>query len=302
MASGLAFLADRVRPPAGKAAFANRVRHFANPAARLTRLPGFPLLWISTAAACVLTILTGAFNTGEMPVGQRSLFWMLVLGWNLVKWQTWFAFTVRKPADWTRASLLGGILLNLTLPLETILWIRAVGLEASTEPLRTWLYALIISLALFAVIWTAKNRMGLGRRGSEPADEVAVPSNHGLLARAGVAPESLVAIEAEDHYCRVRRHDGSSALVHYRFTDALGEVAGLDGAQVHRGIWVAAAALRGAVRERRRWRLLLADGRLVPVSASRVAEARSRGWLKRNSSTASAPAPQSAVALGLSRP
>jgi DNA-binding LytR/AlgR family response regulator len=109
-----------------------------------------------------------------------------------------------------------------------------------------------------------------------------------LLARARVAPEALVAIQAEDHYCRVRRRDGSSALVHYRFADAMTEVAALDGAQVHRGTWVAAAALRGAVRERRRWRLLLADGSSVPVSTSRVAETRSRGWLKRISSTASA--------------
>lgn len=297
MASRLALLGDRARPAAGKAAFANCARRFAN---GVSRLPGFPLLWICSAAACVLTIVTGAFNTGQIPLGQRSLFWMLVLGWNLVKWQTWFAFTVRKPTDWTRFSLMGGILLNLTLPLETLLFLRMVGLDATTDALGTWLYALIISCALFAVIWAAKSRMGFPRP-VRAASEAAVPPD-GLLARAGVAPEALVAIQAEDHYCRVRRRDGSTALVHYRFADALAEVSALDGAQVHRGIWVAASALRGAVRERRRWRLLLADGHSVPISASRVGEARKRGWLNRISSTASAPAPQSAVALSSARP
>jgi hypothetical protein len=298
MASRLAFLADRARPTGGKVAFANRVLGFANP---VLRLPGFPMLWISTAAAWVLTTVTGAFNTGQIPLGPRSIFWMLMLGWNLVKWQTWVAFTVRKPADWTRAAFAGAVLLNLTLPLETVIGMRAVGIHASTDAVGSWLYALIISLALFAVIWTAKNRMGLRRRGAALSGAAALPPD-GLLARAGVAPEALALIRAEDHYCRVHRGDGSSALVHYRFTDALAEVAGLDGAQVHRGTWVAAAAFRGAVRERRRWRLLLADGSSVPVSPSRVSEVRSRGWLKRIPSTAFAPPPQSAVALGAPRP
>ncbi|HEX4737848.1 MAG TPA: hypothetical protein VH331_09820 [Allosphingosinicella sp.] len=284
MASRLASLADNVRPSPGKAAFANRARRFAN---GVSQLPGFPLLWISVAAACLLTIVTGAFNTGQIPLGQRSLFWILVLGWTLVKWQTWFVFTVRKPSDWTRASIFGGILLNLPLPLETLLAIRIVGLKATTEPLGSWFYALVISIALFAVIWAAKHRMGFVRRAATPACGIAVPADVGLLARAGVAPEALVAIQAEDHYCRVRRRDGSSALVHYRFADALAEVAALDGAQIHRGAWVAASACCGAVRDGRRWRLRLSDGRLVPVSASRVAEARNRGWLKRIPSTAS---------------
>lgn len=298
MASSLAPLADRGLPAPRKAAFANRVRRFAN---RVSSLPGFPLLWICSAAACVLTIVTGAFNTGQIPLGQRSLFWMLVLGWNFVKWQTWFAFTVRKPGDWTRASLIGGILLNLTLPLETLLFIRIIGLEATTDALGSWLYALIISCALFAVIWAVKRRIGLGAYGAAAAGQ-AVVSPDGLLARAAVVPDTLIAIEAEDHYCRVRRRDGSSALVHYRFADALQEVATLDGAQVHRGAWVAASACCGAVRDGRRWRLRLSDGRLVPVSASHLASVRNRGWLRRQSSTASAPLPQSAVALGASRP
>ncbi|HEX5184507.1 MAG TPA: LytTR family DNA-binding domain-containing protein [Allosphingosinicella sp.] len=297
MASKLAFPADRARPAAGKATFANRVRRFAN---AVSRLPGFPLLWISSAAAAVLAIVTGAFNTGQIPLGQRSLFWMLVLGWNLVKWQTWFAFTVRKPSDWTRASL-AGFLLNLTLPLETLAAIRIVGLDATTGALGTWLYALVISIVLFAVIWAAKSRMGFVRQVPIPAG-IATVAQDGLLARAGVAQDALVAIQAEDHYCRVHRRDGSSALIHYRFADALMEVAKLGGQQVHRGAWVAASACCGAVRDGRRWRLRLSDGRLVAVSASYLAAVRSRGWLRRNSSTISASVPQSAVALGGARP
>ena len=290
---------DRARPAEGKTAFVNRARRFAKTVAGVTRLPGFPLLWISSAAAAVLAIVTGAFNTDSLPLGTRSLFWTLLLGWTLAKWQTWFAFTVRKPEDWTRASLIGALPLNLLIPVETWACIRAVGIQGSTDPVRNWLYALIISTVLFAVIWTATRRVAAtGREARAPAG----PPVDGLLARAGIAPDGLLAIQAEDHYCRVTRRDGSSTLVHYRFADALAELAALDGAQVHRGIWVAAGAVHGAVRERRRWRLLLSDGRPVPVSASHLDAVRRRGWLRRPSSTASALAPQSAVALASVRP
>ena len=107
----------------------------------------------------------------------------------------------------------------------------------------------------------------------------AAPASKGLLARARVSAETLAAIEAEDHYCRVRRTDGSDALIHYRFCDALAEVAGIEGAQVHRGSWVAAGAVAGAEREGRRWVLLLKQGSRVAVSATHVAETRRRGWL-----------------------
>src|SRR4051794_39297199 len=200
---------ERSPPTAGKARFANRVRRFAKPAARLSRLPGFPLLWISSGAAAVIATLTGAFNTDSLAPGQRSLFWLLLLGWNLVKWQTWFAFTVRKPTDWTRASLIGGVLLNLSLPIETFLCLRLVGVRAAIEPGRTWLYALVISVVLFAVIQAAARRIASSRREAGPTQAAAEPPSDGLLARAATAPDALVAIEAEDHYCRVRRRDGS---------------------------------------------------------------------------------------------
>ena len=102
----------------------------------------------------------------------------------------------------------------------------------------------------------------------------------GLLGRARVSPEALAGVEAEDHYCRVRQRDGRSALIHYRFGDALAELQALDGAQVHRGAWVAADAVEGAERAERRWRLRLAGGTTVPVSATYAAEARRRRWLR----------------------
>jgi hypothetical protein len=219
-------------------------------------------------------IVTGGFDTGELPLGQRTAFWLLLMGWNALKWQVLFALFVRKPDDWPRVSLIGTVPLNLPLPLEIAGFGWIVGVEMVAMPAQVWMRALAISLGIFlvcaAVAWV------LLRRAPKPVEPLA----DGLLARARVSPEALAAIEAEDHYCRVHRREGQSALVHYRFGDALREVAALDGAQVHRGAWVAADAVTGARREGRRWRLTLADGHAVPVSATHAAEARRRGWLR----------------------
>jgi hypothetical protein len=258
-----------------KRAFAKRVTDFAKRVSPRRPVAGFPLLWIGCAGAMGLMVVTGGFGTGEMPLAQRSLFWLLLMGVNAFKWQIWFGLLVHKPADWVRASLIGTALLNLSLPLEIALCGRAVGVAVRPGPVETWSRALAISFGIIAisslVTWAAMRR-SKARRG--PALQ------EGLLERARIVPGTLAAIQAEDHYCRVLTRDGQSALIHYRFGDALGEVAELDGAQVHRGAWVAANAVAGARRDGRRWRIVLADGTEMPVSSTYAPEARRRHWLR----------------------
>jgi hypothetical protein len=235
------------------------------------------MLWIGCVAAAGVMIVTGGFGTSSMPPAQRAAFWALLMGWSGLKWQLWFAATVRSHRDWWWAAGLGAVLLSLPLPIEIRLCAQAVGISgAIADPFGTWGRALAIGVVMFVTILLILRATGHFARKAR----VAAP-DQGLLARARVAAESLAAIEAEDHYCRVRRHDGSDALIHYRFGDALAEMAEIDGAQVHRGAWVAADAVTGAEREGRRWLLLLKDGSKVAVSASYVAEVRQRGWLSR---------------------
>lgn len=257
-------------PRYDKRDFAKRALGFAEHA-----LPGFPMLWLVSAAAWVLMIVTGGFGTMAMPLGQRAAFWALLIGWNLIKWQAWFAWRVRKPTDWWAAALTGVLVVNLPLPLDIWVTLRLLGIEASLTPVRTWGGAAAIGAIIFAVIAALRWRL------SPVLEPAAPPSPEGPMARARVAPERLAAIEAEDHYCRLRLTDGGSVLVHARFADALADVASLDGVQTHRGAWVAAAAVTGAAREGRRWLLVLGDGSRVPVSARHAAAVRARGWLKR---------------------
>ena len=146
---------------------------------------------------------------------------------------------------------------------------------SALQPLPSMFEALAISAVLFVLVILVRGPV------SVPAPPATIDP-HGLLARAGVAnPAALRSIVAEDHYCRVHGAETASALVHHRFRDALDEVAGLDGLRIHRGAWVADAAVTAARREGRRWLLVLTDGRSVAISARYVAAARTRGWLKR---------------------
>ena len=257
----------------GKAAFVNRVRAFVN---RAAALPGFPALPASAVVAIGLATVVGAFGTGQMPLHIRLTFWTMLIGLNAVAWQAWFACTVRYPTDWTRSALIGAVIINLPLPFEIRLLLRTVGVDGGMDPMTGWAKALTISGLILIVALVVR------RRPPEDTKRLAVRPG-GLLARAGAPSlDAVLAIASEDHYCRVKLADGRTPLIHYRFRDALEEVSACDGFQVHRSYWVANTGVVGATRTGRAWRLLLADGSAVPVSARCVPEARSRGWLARS--------------------
>jgi hypothetical protein len=261
----------RIRP--GNAAFANRVRNFADRAR--AGLPGVAPLAIASAVAVVLMTMVGAFGTGALPIAPRAGFWTLLIGWNAVKWQLWFAALVRQRGDWPRAAAIGAVVVNLPLPIEITLALALFAAAAPVGAATIWAEALAISAALFVLVL-------LARRSTPVAHNAPAVRPGGLLDRAGLAsPAALLAIEAEDHYCRLHVAGGGTRLVHGRFGDALEEAAALDGLQVHRGAWIAAGAVAGASRRGRRWVLDIGDGAPIPVSARYLPAVRARGWLRR---------------------
>lgn len=75
----------------------------------------------------------------------------------------------------------------------------------------------------------------------------------------------LLALEAEDHYLRVHTALGSDLLL-MRLADAMDELHGLPGLQVHRSWWVSRDAISRVHREGGRMTLELVNGLRVPVS------------------------------------
>ena len=93
-------------------------------------------------------------------------------------------------------------------------------------------------------------------------------------------PESLrgevLLISADNHYVEVRTDRGATSIL-LRMSDALRELEGQPGLQVHRSHWVADKAVAGVVREGHKLLILLNCGNRIPVSRSQ-ATAVTRRW------------------------
>lgn len=90
---------------------------------------------------------------------------------------------------------------------------------------------------------------------------------------------ALYAISSEDHYLRVHTSLGEE-LILMRLADAVRELAGAEGLQVHRSWWVATAAIHDERRVDGRSLLVLTNGTEVPVSRSYRADAKEAGLLR----------------------
>lgn len=74
----------------------------------------------------------------------------------------------------------------------------------------------------------------------------------------------ITALEAEDHYVRVHSADRSE-LIHYRFADAVDELRGHNGLQVHRSFWVSKSAIQSMVKRGRSYDILIGGEKRIPV-------------------------------------
>lgn len=108
---------------------------------------------------------------------------------------------------------------------------------------------------------------------------VAVQGGTRLNARLSRGFEGpVLALESEDHYVRVHGPRRSELLL-IRMRDAIVEMDGIAGEQVHRSWWVAADAVKGVEAEGRNRKLVLANGMKVPVSRDSVARLRQIGFI-----------------------
>ena len=108
------------------------------------------------------------------------------------------------------------------------------------------------------------------------AQPVALPRLAERLAEDMRGP--ILRISGRDHYVDVTTPQGVSSVL-MRFSDALAELEGVDGLQVHRSHWVSAEAVTEGARDGGRPALRLSNGDLVPISRTYLASVVERGWL-----------------------
>jgi hypothetical protein len=108
------------------------------------------------------------------------------------------------------------------------------------------------------------------------AASLAAPFLDRLPPRLG---RDLLALQMEDHYVRAHTRRGSD-LILTPLKEAIAELGGIEGMQVHRSFWVARRAVTGHATRGRNLSLTLSNGMSAPVSRASVAKLKAAGWLE----------------------
>lgn len=241
-----------------------------------------PVIWFGITI--ILTIVDAFGVSTAFGLVLALAFWGALVGVNILGWSAWRR-SLPGRRDSAGRMALGALVLNLLLAIEVPLLYRLMGRGDASVDWRPFACGLLVTGFVMILLRATRARHTLAGQDSDVEDTPCSPAtpaaSFGILARAGINPADLLSVRAEDHYCRLAVRGGGTLLVHYRFRDAVGDLADVQGAQVHRGAWVADSAIAGSERTGRRWSLHLADGSRVPVSETSVALCRARGWLER---------------------
>ncbi len=225
--------------------------------------------------------LASPFGTGEGPLWLRLVYWLglftagTLLANLMVRVAVRLDLFERRP--WLWAML---VTLVITPPMTVLVW-AASGLmfigALRPEILPHYVApVLAVSLAMLALtVLTQRTPVQTHVRAEGAADAGEPAFLRRLPARLSGA--ELFAVQAEDHYLRLHTSRGQD-LILMRLADAIPELEGLEGAQVHRSWWVAKAAVTGAERGNGRATLTLRGGAVAPVSRTYARALREQGW------------------------
>jgi hypothetical protein len=230
---------------------------------------------VITLSAAVFMSVVGAFGSARLPVGTRFAYWLglMLLGWLWGAFVSRFFFRrVGEPRHiWLRiavASLALSIPYSVVVGFASVLALRA-HFELADIPQLIG-SVLTVSVAMIAIN-VLVDRQSVTTASAEPAK---------FLERLPLKLRGaeVWAVEAEDHYLRLHTSKGQD-LILMRLADAVSELQGIEGAQVHRSWWVARDAIADARRGDGRATLTLKDGAEAPVSRTYARLLRERGWI-----------------------
>jgi DNA-binding LytR/AlgR family response regulator len=234
--------------------------------------------WAVILATGVFMALTGPFGMSAAPLGIRLVYWIGLMAVGTVLANLVARVAVRmdlfERRPWLWAAL---VALVITPPQTVIVW-AATGLAftGAVHPASLLGYVppvLLINLAMLAITVLAQ---GVPTQTHARPDAPAPPRFLDRLP-ARLRGAELHAVQAEDHYLRLHTSRGQDIIL-MRLADALAELEGLEGAQVHRSWWVARDAVARAERGNGRASLTLRSGAVAPVSRTYARALREAGW------------------------
>ncbi len=222
----------------------------------------------------------GAFGTDNVPFLPRSLYMIAISAGGAALGMATYSLATRIPVVsrhlWL-TGLAGGLI--MTPPMGVYVWLVSSWLEKtgpkSEELLGYVAYSSVICV-VSSLVAAFLNRPRLVVVQAQPVPAATVRFLERLPLKLRGA--EVWAVEAEDHYLRLHTSRGQD-LILMRLADAVEELTGIEGTQVHRSWWVARDAIADARRGDGRATLVLKDGSEVPVSRTYAKIIRELGWI-----------------------
>lgn len=229
------------------------------------------------ALGFVFTIL-GVYNTEHNPFWHRLIFWTSTMAVGAGASAAVGAFVWGPRFEDVPAIFkIGGASLIISIPI-TLLIVTFFSYAPWSVPYLAMQYGYVLIIAV--IITTAAYVLQGFRENKTKAD----PGSDPIASFKERLPikyraADVWAISSEDHYLRVHTSLGEE-LILMRLADAVRELNGADGLQVHRSWWVSKAGVSDEKRVDGRSLLVLESGTEVPVSRSYRAKAKDAGLIR----------------------
>lgn len=255
------------------------------------RLPAWVVSILrGTAAALGLGALfawLGVYGTSEIPPLERWIYWSALMALGIVSAAAVNPLIFDRWMKATHPALqIAAVALLISVPITAGLVLIEFAAEGSFGAPQWWwiqyFYVTIISALLTTGGWAA-DRLVKPAAPITPSAAHPAPGQPAGLAFAERLPPrfraaEIHAVSAEDHYLRVHTSVGE-AMILMRLTDAIRELAALEGMQTHRSWWVARQGLAGTARGDGKVTLKLKSGAEAPVSRTYLRAVKDAGWL-----------------------
>ncbi|MFZ5721513.1 MAG: LytTR family DNA-binding domain-containing protein [Pseudomonadota bacterium] len=234
-------------------------------------------LFVALVSGVFLTF-SGAFGTSEAPLVPRAAYWMVLMlvgyAWGAFVSRYFFSEARRRLGNIWLDGLVASLLMSV--PFTLVVWVASRVILDSRIPVEALPFlfgpVLLVSMAITSLNILIESRRVAGDAGQAP------PPRFLERLPLKLRGADVWAVEAEDHYLRLHTSKGQD-LILMRLADAVSELDGIEGMQVHRSWWVARDAIADARRGDGRATLKLKDGAEVPVSRTYAGQLRDRGWI-----------------------
>ena len=217
----------------------------------------------------------GVYDTADLSFVDRTVFWSTTMATGagsslLIAPRLW-----SDDNAWPVWLRIGAVAAFVSVPVTFVLFAFSGWSSSLAYILVQYGYVFVISLIVTAGTYVVT----LLRSDTSDAAETGDPTarfRERLPVRLRTA--TIFAVSSEDHYVRVFTDLGDD-LILMRIADAVRELSGVAGAQVHRSWWVAREAVADEKRVNGRRFVVLKSGLDVPVSRGFQAAARAAGLI-----------------------